>query len=109
MPSGDLLIAYADAAHERPSLEVGDELRAALGDAAFVEAAATVAIFNGLVRTADASGIPLDDGTAAFSVTHRAELGIDDFAGAANTDTADLAAADFRGASVEALFANRFS
>ena len=64
------------------------ELLRAVGPAAFVEAASTVGIFNGLVRTADAAGIPLDDGTLRASVEFRAELGLNDYAGASSTDLA---------------------
>ena len=46
----------------------------------------TVAVFNGLVRTADASGIPLDDGVVSATADDRARLGLDSFAGAANSD-----------------------
>ncbi len=44
-----------------------------------------MAIFNGLVRVADGTGIQLDDGLRAFSAADRARLGLDGFAGAANT------------------------
>ena len=103
-----VLIAYADAAHVDPSPAAGAELRATLGDAAFVEAAATVAIFNGLVRAADSSGIPLDDGTASFSVEARRRLGVDDFAGAANTSATVLRTTVPDVTSVDALFSRRF-
>jgi len=63
-------------------------LLAALGPAGFMEAASIAGIFNGLVRTADASGIPLDDGTRKDSADFRGALGLDAFAGAANTDLA---------------------
>ena len=43
----------------------GCAVRAAVGVDGWVEAAMTVAVFNGLVRTADASGIPLDDGVVS--------------------------------------------
>jgi hypothetical protein len=63
-------------------------LREAVGDDAFIEAAGIVGIFNGLVRNADFSGIPLDDGTLHGSMDFREVLGLDDFGGAANTDLA---------------------
>ena len=56
-----------------------------VGPAGFVEACAIVGIFNGLVRIADASGIPLDDGTLAASRDFRGELGLEVFPSAANT------------------------
>jgi hypothetical protein len=58
----------------------------AVGAAAFVEAAATVGIFNGLVRIADAIGIPLDEGTLRASSGFREDLGLNDFWGARSTD-----------------------
>jgi hypothetical protein len=56
-----------------------------VGRDGLVEAAATIAVFNGLVRVADGTGIQLDPGLDAFSLADRARLGIDAFAGAANT------------------------
>ena len=57
-----------------------------LNKEAFVEAASIAAIFNGLVRTADSSGIPLDDSTKSASEAFRADLGLNSFPGAANTE-----------------------
>lgn len=56
-----------------------------IGDEAALEAAATIAVFNGLVRVADGTGIKLDDGVFAASADMREELGFNDFAGAANS------------------------
>ena len=39
-----------------------------------MHAAATVGIFNGLVRVADCTGIPLDDGTRDATVEERESL-----------------------------------
>jgi hypothetical protein len=50
-----------------------------------VLAAATVGILNGLVRTADATGSPLDEGTWTASVRFREELGLNEFSGAASS------------------------
>lgn len=61
------------------------ELRAALGEVAFADAAGIVGIFNGLVRTADATGIPLDENTLQQSAAFREELGLNAFAGAQNS------------------------
>jgi hypothetical protein len=60
-------------------------LQEAVGSDGLVLAAATVGIFNGLVRTADATGIPLDDGTFASSVGFREKLGLNEFPGAASS------------------------
>ena len=79
---GDLLVAFAEAA-TRGSDELAGlrkELLEAVGPEAFVEAAATVGAFNGLVRVADATGIPLEEDKAADTADFRAALGIDDFA-----------------------------
>jgi hypothetical protein len=67
----------ADAAREA--------LLRAVGPDGLVEASAIVGIFNGLVRTADASGIPLDDGTLNSTVGFREELGLNAYGGAVNT------------------------
>lgn len=85
---GALLERFASAAHtggpELAAAEAG--MRGALGDDAWVEAAMTVAIFNGLVRTADASGIPLDDGVVSATADDRELLGLDNFGGSGNSD-----------------------
>ena len=60
------------------------DLVAAVGSEGLREAAATVAVFNGLVRVADGTGIQLDGGVFAVSAADRARLGIDGFAGSAN-------------------------
>ena len=70
-----------------------DTLRRELGEAGFIEACAIAGIFNGLVRTADLSGIPLDDTSLHGSADFREPLCLNDFAGAANSD---LARADTR-------------
>jgi hypothetical protein len=87
VPAGDLLVAFAEAATRgSDSLPaVRAEQREVIGPEAFVLAAATVAIFNGLVRVADSTGIPLDDGTRNASVDFRDELGLNGYAGAGNT------------------------
>ena len=70
------------------------DLQAAVGADGLLEAAATIAIFNGLVRVADGTGIQLDGGVFALSADDRALLGIDRFAGAVNS--APTAAASTR-------------
>lgn len=52
-----------------------------------MEAAATIAVFNGLVRVADGTGIQVDAGVLADSADFRSSLGVDGYAGAANTET----------------------
>lgn len=85
---GAVLAAFADAGHQRgPDLAGATErARSALGDAGWVEAAMTVAAFNGLVRAADASGIPLEDGVVSATATERDRLGLAELGGAANSD-----------------------
>jgi hypothetical protein len=82
-----LLSAFAEAAwrrdHTLPSARVA--LREAVGDAAVVEAAQTVAIFRSLNIAADTSGIPLDEGWRGLAGDFVADLGLDRFRSAANT------------------------
>ena len=56
-----------------------------IGVEAFTEACSIVGIFNGLVRTADATGIPLDEAMKIDTQDVRQVLGIDSFLGASNT------------------------
>lgn len=105
VPHGELLSRFAEAA-TRGTNELSPlraELLASIGPAAFVEAAATVGIFNGLVRAADATGIPLDTGTLGASIDFRSALGLDGFAGAASTDL-DSAARPASSRDVRRLF-----
>lgn len=87
VPAGAELLAFTNAV-ERPGGDI-DQTRAAVASAigadGAVEAAAIIAIFNGLVRVADGTGIRLDDGVFAASAEARNLLGINDFAGAANS------------------------
>jgi hypothetical protein len=77
------LLAFTNAVEHGGNI---DATRAALTDVigaeATTEAAATIAIFNGLVRVADGTGIRLDDGVFAASVDEREQFGINRFAGA---------------------------
>ena len=85
---GAVLEEYAAAAHvggaDLATAEAA--VRDVLGDDGWVQAAMTVAVFNGLVRTADASGIPLDDGVVSATADDRELLGLDKFGGSGNTD-----------------------
>jgi hypothetical protein len=85
---GKALAAFAESATraDENMAKMREDLIAAIGPEAFVEVAATVGIFNGLVRTADATGIPLDDGTLAASADFREKLGLTAFAGAKSSD-----------------------
>jgi hypothetical protein len=86
VPASTELLAFTNA------VELGGDIGAvraalaeAIGDEATLEAAATIAIFNGLVRVADGTGIRLDDGVFAASVDERELLGFNRFAGAASS------------------------
>jgi len=83
IPHGDLLVAFAEAVTlgNQPAMaQARLALRTALGDAALVDAAGIVGMFNGLDRVADATGAPLEDWKAADTADMRTALGIDDFA-----------------------------
>lgn len=56
-----------------------DKLRAALGPAGLVDAAAIVASFNAVVKLADGTGIPLEDFKAQATQDLRAELDLERF------------------------------
>lgn len=87
VPASTELLAYTHAVQTGQS-DVDERrraLEAAVGADGAFEAAATIAAFNGLVRVADGTGIPLDSGLDTFSETDRKRLGLDTFAGSANT------------------------
>lgn len=90
VPAGRELLAFATALNQRSANlpEVRRNLEESLGSEALVEACATVAIFNGLVRVADGTGIQLDPSLISATTDSRADLGIDSFAGAANSEGA---------------------
>ena len=91
------LVAFTEAAvRGEPLTEVRAALITAVGADGAGQAAATVAAFSGLVRVADGTGIPIDDGLAAASADIRDELGLNHFAGASNTDLARTTAGRFR-------------
>ena len=88
VPHGVELLAFASAANQRSAdlAATRDALRAVVGDEGVLEAAATVAAFNGLVRVADGTGIQLDSGVLADSSDFRGRLGVNDYGGASNSD-----------------------
>ena len=104
VPAGAELLAFTNAVE----LDHGDidATRAALvdviGEQATLEAAAIIAIFNGLVRVADGTGIQLDRGVFTASIEERNLLGIDDFAGSANS--IDVTASESNATAVHDLF-----
>lgn len=50
-----------------------------MGDAALVDAAGVLAVFNAVVKIADSTGIPLEDIKAEMSEDFRDDLGINDY------------------------------
>ena len=87
VPAGAALLAFVDAIETDQGRvrEARQELRAVVGKDGVLEAAATAAVFNGLIRVADGTGIQLDDGLKIASAPDRAHFGINNFAGAAST------------------------
>jgi hypothetical protein len=80
VPHGGLLTTFVDAVlgDDPAALQrARSEIRAALGEAAFVDAAATVASFNAVVKLADGTGIPLEAAKEARTRDFRAALGIE--------------------------------
>jgi len=79
------LLALAEAAINGQSgdgFSLGEALtqvEQTLGDAALIDAAAVIAIFDAVVRIADSTGIPLEETKEINSRSIRAELGIDDY------------------------------
>jgi len=83
IPHGALLVGFADAAlgpDDRRLADTQASIRAAMGDAALVDAAAIVATFNAIDRVADATGIPIEPAKAQSTADIRAALGINTFA-----------------------------
>ena len=104
---GELLLAFTEAV-VRATDEVDSyrkELLATIGPEATGHAVATITAFSGLVRVADGTGIPIDDGLAAVSTAIRESLALDDFGGAANSELADVTASPFE--TIDALFGDR--
>jgi len=64
-----------------------------------------VTAFSGLVRVADGTGIPIDEGLAAASADLRDHLGLASYGGSANSTADDVPATGFT--TVDALFGQR--
>ncbi len=82
IPHAAVLIAFADAFYSEHTGALDgarETLRAAIGDAALVDAAGIVGIFDAVVRIADSTGTPIEDYKAEISEDLREELGINDF------------------------------
>jgi len=84
VPNGAVLTTFAEAVvRAAEDLDaVRERALATLGPAKFVEAAATIGIFNGLVRVADSTGIPSDANTLEQTADVRGVLGFNEWGGA---------------------------
>jgi len=83
VPHGKLLMDFGAAVVGADAVGLAacrDAVRRAMGEEALADATGVAAIFNAVVRIADATGIPLEDAKAAASRAVRAEIGIDAFA-----------------------------
>ena len=83
IPHGALLVTFAEAVLGVENERLADtqsRIRAAMGDAALVDAAAIIATFNAIDRVADATGIQIEDAKAQATADVRAALGINAFA-----------------------------
>ncbi len=85
VPDEALLLELTDAIISRNADDI-ERLRTAavetLGAQAALDAIAVASGFNGITKVANATGIPLDDNTAATTVELRVVTGIDDYADA---------------------------
>ena len=81
VPGGALLIEYAEAFYDAPDdlVDIRDRIEQELGAGAAVDAAAIVAIYDAVVKIADATGIPIEEQKAEMSEDIRKHLGINDF------------------------------
>lgn len=80
VPHGGKLLKFVDSVLKSSEAELEAsrrDLLEAIGAAAFVDACATVASFNAVVKIADGTGIPLEAAKAARTRGLRTELGID--------------------------------
>ena len=83
IPQGALLVEFAEAvldSNEQRLSAIQAEIRAKMGDAALVDAAAIAATFNAIDRVADSTGIRIEDAKAEATADIRAVLGINDLA-----------------------------
>ena len=87
VPHGSLLTAFAEAAVRQTEALPGlrEQIAAELGVQELVDAAGVVANFQRMVRIADGCGIPLDEFTKDATDDCREELGLHEYASAANT------------------------
>ena len=88
---GELLLQFTEAANNHPPevKNFTEEIISNIGEMAFIKASSIVAIFNGLVRSADAMGIPLDDVTMSNTTQEREDLGLNSYQGFNNSSECD--------------------
>jgi hypothetical protein len=84
VPHGTVLTQFVEAAlavgsgdDSQDVVAARHAVRQAVGDAGFVDACATIASFNAVVKLADGTGIPLEDGKEVRTRDIRAALSID--------------------------------
>ena len=80
VPHGALLVEFGEAmlvGDPDRRARARDAIYKALGPDALVDAAATVASFNAVVKIADGTGIPLEDFKADATAELRVELGLE--------------------------------
>lgn len=82
MPHGATLMRFVEAALGDDAAQLAaarSAVRGALGEAAVVDLAATVASFNAVVKVADGTGIPLEPWKVERTQDIRQALSLDDF------------------------------
>jgi hypothetical protein len=83
LPHADILMQYAEAvvkADAAATVQAREAVHRAMGPAAVIDAAATIAAFHGFVRIADAIGIPYKTAAAGGDVPDiREQVGVNDF------------------------------
>ena len=90
LPGSAPLLAFAEVAlgdDAQAITTARDNVTEALGEAAMIDAAGIIANFQRMVRIADSTGIPLDPPVVMMTQDLRADLGLNEYASAANTPT----------------------
>ncbi len=83
VPQGDCLAELTETTINGDWLhmaQIRGRAEATMGPQQVVDALTVAAAFNGITRVADATGIPLDDNTAAVTQDMRLQTGIENFA-----------------------------
>jgi hypothetical protein len=98
LPAAGELLAFASAASSGDAQETAtarDQLSAALGADAVVDAAAVIGNFERMTRIADGTGIPLDPPLNAIAAEIQDDLGLREFSSATATKPAGRLTAKF--------------